>query len=244
MTLLRSVITEPAPGAPKGIIYGPPMAGKSTFGGSAEDSLLIDCENGAGAIPCCRTPYLASWTEIHDWLTAIERDDHPYRVIAVDTLDWMLRRLEEHVSGSVGKIDSTLNRSHGGYGNGKQVLRNYVYQQLLPLLDRIVGRGIAVLLLAHAKRTEITDVDGVTSEKTSVEVPDGYLNVFVEWSDFVCLARQDSDGNRVLVTRETPRALAKNRYGMPEAIPFDWPSFTAAVAGGLSHTFQTQTKEN
>ena len=72
--------------------------------------------------------------------------------------------MEEHVSGSLGKVDSTLNRSHGGYGNGKQVLKNYVYQILLPLLDRIVNRKIAVLLLAHAKRTEITDPDGITTE--------------------------------------------------------------------------------
>jgi len=41
----------------------------------------------------------------------------------------------------------------------------------------------------------------------------------------------------VLVTRETPRALAKNRYGMAETIPFDWPSFTAAIAEGLSRVF-------
>jgi hypothetical protein len=100
---------------------------------------------------------------------------------------------------------STLNRSHGGYGNDKQVLRNYIYQILLPQLDRIVGRGIAVLLLAHAKRTEITDIDGITVEKTTPEFPEDYLNVMIEWSDFVCPARMDTDGSRKLLTRETPR---------------------------------------
>ena len=119
-------------------------------------------------------------------------------------------------------------------------MKNYVYQILLPILDRIVGRGIAVLLLAHAKRTEVTDVDGITVEKTTPEVPDGYLNVMVEWSDFVCLARMDAEGKRHLTTRETPRALAKNRYSMPEIIPFDWPSFTAAIAKGLSENFQSK----
>jgi hypothetical protein len=47
----------------------------------------------------------------------------------------------------------------------------------------------------------------------------------------------DAEGRRVLITQETPRALAKNRYGMPETIPFDWPSFTGAVADGLAHQF-------
>ena len=244
MTLLQGVIREPSPSAPKGIVYGPSGVGKTTFGASPEDSLIIDCENGAGAIRCSRTPYLSTWTEINQWLSAIEQDDHGYRVVAIDSLDWLIRRIEEHVSGSIGKIESTLNRSHGGYGNGKQVMKNHVYQLLLPLLDRIVNRGIAVLLLAHAKRTEITDVDGVTTEKTTAEVPDGYLNVFVEWSDFVCLARFDEEGSRMLVTCETPRALAKNRYGMPPVIPFDWPSFTTAISDGLSRTFTPNMKED
>jgi len=217
----------------------------TTFGASATNSLIIDCENGAGAIACQRTPYLSTWPEIHKWLQAIETEDHPYQTIAIDSADWMLRRIEEHVSGCAdGKTDSTLNRSHGGYGNGKQVLKNYVYQILLPLLDRIVSRGIAVILLAHAKRTEITDIDGITTEKTTPELPDGYLNVMVEWSDFVCLARMGEGDSRYLVTRETPRAMAKNRYNLPEYIPFDWASFTEAISAGLSNTFNTNQQEN
>jgi len=237
MSLLETILVKPTPSAPKGIVYGPPGIGKTTFGASATDSLIIDCENGAGAIQANRTPYLSTWPDISQWLTAIEREQHPYQTLVIDSIDWLLRRVEEHVSGSTGKLDQTLNRSHGGYGNGKQVMKNHVYQILLPQLDRIVQRGIAVILLAHAKRSEITDVDGITTEKTTAELPEGYLNVFVEWSDFVCLARMDAEGNRVLITQETPRALAKNRYGMPETIPFDWPSFTGAVADGLAHQF-------
>jgi len=242
VTLLESVIRKPAPSAPKGIIYGPPGIGKTTFGASAENSLIIDCENGAGAVQCQRTPFLATWSEIDGWLTALETEDHPYRVVSIDSLDWMLRRIEEQVSGAIGKVEATLNRSHGGYGNGKQVMKNYVYQQLLPRLDRIVNRGVAVLLLAHAKRSEITDVDGVTTVKSTAEIPDGYLNVFVEWSDFVCLARLDGEGQRVLITEENPRALAKNRYRLPSVIPLSWPAFTSAISSGLSQAFTT--KEN
>ncbi|AQT67922.1 phage nucleotide-binding protein [Anaerohalosphaera lusitana] len=242
MTLLNNIITDPAPSAPKGIIYGPPGVGKTSFGASVSDSLIIDCENGAGSIKCSRTPYLASWEQILGWLRAIEQEDHPYKVIAIDTIDWLLRRIEEHVSGCAGgKTDSTLNRSHGGYGNGKQVLKNYVYQILLPVLDRIVARGIAVLLLAHAKRTEITDIDGITVEKTTPELPDGYLNVMVEWSDFVCLARIDSQDHRYLTTRETPRALAKNRYHLPESLPFEWNAFSEGITQGLSKAFNPKS---
>ena len=243
MSLFTQIIRQPRPAAPKGIIYGPPGIGKTTFGASAPHALLVDCENGAGAVACARTPFLTTWSEISQWLAALERDEHAYQTVAIDSLDWLLRRLEEHVSGSATRLDQTLHRSHGGYGNGKLVMRNHVYQLLLPQLDRLVQRGIAVLLLAHAHRAELTDVDGVTTEKTTAELPDGYLNVFVEWSDFVCLARLDADGQRVLVTRETPRALAKNRYHLPETIPFTWDAFVAAVSAGLSQVFTPSPQE-
>jgi len=237
MSILQTTLENPSPSAPKGIIYGPPGIGKTTFGASADGSIIIDCENGAGAIRCSRTPYLATWPEIEKWLMAIEREAHDYKTLVVDSLDWLLRRLEEAVSGSNGKLDSTLNRSHGGYGAGKQVLKNYVYQRLLPTLDRIVGRGISVILLAHVKRTAVTDTDGITREKTTADLPDEFRNIFIEWSDFVCLARQDAAGNRSLVTAETPQALAKNRYGLPKTVPLAWPAFISAVASGLSQVF-------
>ncbi len=237
MSLFDSIISNPSPSAPKGIIYGPPGVGKTSFGASAPDSIIIDCENGAGAIKCMRTPYLSEWTAILQWLTHLEQQTHNFNVVVIDSVDWLLRRIEEHVTGCAGKIDATINRAHGGYGNGKLVLKNYVYQVLLPLLDRIVNRGMAVILLAHSKRSEITDIDGITIEKTAPELPDEFMNVMIEWSDFVCLARKGANTERVLLTQETPRAMAKNRYSMPEMIGFDWNSFTAAIAHGLCMNF-------
>jgi hypothetical protein len=245
MTLLSTIITDPKPSPPKGVVYGQAGCGKSTFAARAENSLIIDCENGAATIACVRTPYLGTWTEIHAWLQTIERDEHPYRVVVIDTIDWLVRRIEEHVSGCAGgKTDSTLNRSHGGYGNGKQVFKNYIFQVLLPLFDRIVSKGIAVILLAHAKRTEITDIDGIVIEKTAPDLPDEHLNAIIEWSDFVCLAKKIDEDNRILVTTETPRALAKNRYSMPPEIEFSWESFTSAIAEGLERNFANNNNNN
>ena len=244
MSVLSNVISNPTPSAPKGIIYAGPGVGKTTFAASPDQQIILDCENGAGSgaietylgKAIVRSPYLETWAEIENWLTAIQNDKHDYRVVAIDTIDWLLRRLEEHVAGTQGAMNQTLNKSHGGYGNGKQVLKNYIYRCLLPMFDRIVNRGIALLLLAHAKRTDITDTDGITVEKTAPDLQDEYLNTFVEWADFVCLARKDVDGNRTLLTAESNRALAKNRYGMTPEIEFSWGSFTSALSAGIAQT--------
>lgn len=241
MSVLTKVISRPAPSSPKGIIYADAGAGKSTFGGSPQDSLLIDCENGAGTIQCQRTPYLETWQEIDQYLKALANESHPYKVVTIDTVDWLIRRIEEQVTGK--ELTQTLNKSHGGYGNGRCVLRNYIYQVLLPTLNKIVNKGCALILLAHAKRDEHTDISGVTVEKALPDLPADCLNIFVEWADFVCMA-EVIQGKRYLVTgtESTTKALVKNRYNMPATIDFNWPAFTAAVNAGLNQKFKKEEK--
>jgi hypothetical protein len=232
---MDNIIKSCTPQAPKGVIYGAPGVGKTTFAAGAANALILDCENGAGNIPCERTPYLGKWADIVAWLDAMEKDAHKVKVMAIDSIDWLVRRAEEHVSGAgAGKLDQTLARSHGGYGNGKQVLRNYIYADLLPRLDRINARGIAVILLGHARRVDIIDVDGISTEKSAPDLPDDVLSTIIEWSDFVGVARKNPDGARSLTMEDGPRAVAKNRYGITAPVAFDWKSFESAVVAGIS----------
>ncbi len=220
--------------APKGIVYGPPGIGKTTFGAGTIRPLLIDCENGANHVHCDRTPYLSDWPSIQQWLTALAAGGHAYGTVVVDSVDWLLRRAEEYVSGvdgTVAGMKQTLNRSHGGYGNGKQVLRNHVYQYLLPTLDRMVNAGVAVVLLAHATRREITMLDGVTVEKSAPEIHLDLANTMIEWSDFVGAAGRGADG-RELRLCETGQLLAKNRYGIEQVLPLSWQALLAAMGDG------------
>lgn len=232
MQLPSPVLTQANLRAPKGIIYGPPGIGKTTFGASTTKPIIIDCENGAAHVACDRSAYLSNWPSIQIWLEALADGGHEYGTVVVDSVDWLLRRAEEHVSGVDGTANGmkqTLNRSHGGYGNGKQVLKNYVYQYLLPTLDRMVNAGIAVVLLAHATRREITDIDGITVEKSAPEIHADLANTMIEWSDFVGAARMGADG-RELVLCETGQLLAKNRYRIAEPLPLDWRAFMGAMS--------------
>lgn len=231
MPLPAPVIRRKFTSAPKGIVYGPPGAGKTTFGATADKAIILDCENGANHVDCDRTPYLSTWIEIKLWLDALADQEHDFNTVVVDSIDWLLRRLEEHVAGVDGSpqgMQQTLNRAHGGYGNGKLVMRNYVYQYLLPTFDRIVMRGVAVLLLAHAVRRTITTIEGIEIEKSMPEIHPDMANTIIEWSDFIGAIRV-TPGGRELVLNETPQLVAKNRYGIKDSVPLTWSDFVAAI---------------
>ncbi len=232
MGLLSSIISQPYTRAPKGIIYGPPGAGKTTFGASADHPLIIDCENGAAHVSCARTPYLARWADIMPWLNEVATTTHGYNTIVVDSIDWMLRRIEERVAGvndTPAGMEQTLNRSHGGYGVGRQVFKNYIYQYLLPVFDNLVNAGVAVVLLAHSTRRSITTIEGVEVEKSMPEIHPDVANAIIEWADFVGAIKVSSRGDRELILQETPQLVAKNRYGIAGSLPLSWPSFIEAI---------------
>lgn len=216
--------------APKGIVYGPPGIGKTTFGHAA-NGLILDVENGIPTnLGATRTHYLPTWKEIKEFLDWFVVQPELPPALVVDTIDWLLRRVEEHVSGAEKSLDNSLNKSHDGFGNGQQILRNYVYQYLLPIFDKIVNRGTAVVLLAHTERRDMTSQEGATYERSVPQIHKTLANIMIEWSDFVGAATMQG-GQRTLVLQETGQLIAKNRYGITQPIPLDWNVFVQAICG-------------
>ena len=165
-TLMNSLITTTTPAPPKLIVYGQPGVGKTTFAASAR-AVLIDCENGAGAVGgLTRTPYLQTWPQMRQWLVQLasaSADGIP--AVAIDTIDWMVQRIVEHVVvdldvKSPSDITNTLGSSHGGYYKAREIVQNIVYRDLLPMLNAITDLGAAVILLAHAANTKMTTPEG------------------------------------------------------------------------------------
>jgi len=239
--------------APKGIIYGGPGVGKTTFAALAPGHFFIDVENGANwvrdpatgkRIDVAKTPYLETWEGIEQWLESFEKDDHGYKILVVDTLDWLVRRLEEHVTGvSKGQYANTLTGGKFAFGVGKRTLKNYIYRSVLPSLDRVVERGIAVILLAHTARDEFVSEDGAKRQKACPDIED-CISVFSEWVDFLCLARKTEAGERYMITEDTDYALAKNRYGLPSKIEFKWSTFADAVAASINTESKKEVANN
>ena len=241
MGIMDEIVSKPYSGAPKGIIYGEPGIGKTTFAAGADGHIILDCENGANHLACTKSPYLNSWADIKRWLVGIRDEEHPYKVVVIDTVDWMIRRLTTHIIQSDGnEATLTLNRCHGGYGEGKGLREATIFRSILPTLDQITNRGIAVVLLAHAHRQKVTDSEGIEFDKCGPDLPSECLSVFVEWSDFVCMARTDGD-KRWLQTKGDDRVIAKSRYPIAPAVKMEWSAFAGAIKSTRAET-TTETK--
>ena len=236
MTLMDSLIKTATPAPPKMIVYGQPGVGKTTFAASA-DAVLLDCENGAGAVADLRrTPYLETWPDMRKWLVEL-RDpsgDHDVGAVAIDTIDWMVQRIVEHVvldldGKAKGEITNTLGTAHGGYFKAREIVQNVVYRDLLPMLNAIADKGIAVILLAHAANTRLTTPEGYDQHLATPDIPHWIAPPFIEWADAVLYAHRDEQHQRLLQTEGSNVVLAKNRYSLPPELALSWSALMQAM---------------
>lgn len=213
------VIKQATPTAPKLMIYGLSGVGKSTLASKLKNPIFIDMEGGLNYMDVARTPTLTSYTSVlkvlGELFNVAEAGKREYDTIVIDSVDWLVRKVVEKAAGiDKNKLDETLNRSNGGYGNGKQILENHIRTYLLPLLVTLNKQGYGICLIAHADRKVLMNSDGSDKEQIAPKIDVNTMNTFVEWCDNVFFLKKDIDGERVLVLESDEEALAKNRIGL------------------------------
>lgn len=201
--------------APKLLIYGLSGVGKSTLASKLNKPLFLDFEGGLNYLGVKRTKQYQDLDKFYQDLADLYRSEkREYDTLVIDSADWLMRLIVEKTAGITSRtLEETLNKSNGGYGNGKQVLENQVRTKLLPMLVLLNKKGYGICLVAHAELKDIMDADGVTVEQVAPKIDPVTMNVFVEWVDNVFYLKKDSDGKHKLLLDSDGSALAKNRLG-------------------------------
>lgn len=208
------IIRKATPTAPKLMIYGLSGTGKSTLASNIKNSLIVDIEGGVNYLDAPRTPQITTYDKFYAVMAEIYRGEKEFDNIVIDSVDWLVRIITEKVAGTdKNNLTETLNKSNGGYGNGKQVLQNEIRSRLIPLLNAFIAKGYGITLIAHADKKDLMDAEGLNVETISPKIDENTMNTFVEWCDFVFYLK-NKDGERKLLVDSDGVALAKNRTNL------------------------------
>ena len=157
--------------------------------------------------------------------------------MVVDSLDWLERLINDHVCKENGWSDIQSPSFGKGYGASLVVFKDY-----LDILTRLRNeKGMTILQIAHNEVKRYEDPSNDPHDKHQIKLYRKSADLVVEHADCVFFANyktgsvqkknakggmttQVLQGDRKIYTQEAPGYHAKNRYGLPSEMDFDWPS--------------------
>lgn len=230
------------------LIYGVPGVGKSTFAAAMPDAIFLDAEGGTSRLDVARFPRPESWADVLAALEELRAQPHEFRTVVLDTLDAIVALAEREVCGKA-RVDH-IDDVGGGFGKGASAVRDLLRTMLARLEALYYGRGMNVVLVGHATVSTFKNPLGADYDRISLRVTDKSAGLVIGWSDHVLMARHEvylvggdaskgkkakanSNGTRVIHTRESAAFIAKTRGEMPETLPLDWHEFEAALRAGI-----------
>ena len=241
-----SISRGPVAKAQKVVVYGPEGIGKTTLASRFPDPLFIDTEDGTAHYDVARLdPAPASWAALLQAVRDV-KTELPCSTLVLDTADWAEGMAARHVCAEkhVGGIEDF------GYGKGYTYAKEE-FGKLLDALEEVLNTGHNVVVLAHAAITKFEQPDAVGNyDRWSMKTSKQVAPLLREWCDMLLFANyktvvekvgdgknaksKASGGRRVLYTAHHPCWDAKNRFDLPEEVPFDYASIAACIPGAMS----------
>lgn len=243
MTSLKEIVTHgKSVRPPKFILYGIEGIGKSTFGASLPNPIFLQTEDGLGSIDCAKLPLCHGYYEVIERLDMLLNEEHNYKTLVIDTIDWLEKLLFQEVcrdfsANDIGAI---------AFGRGQTAAMAY-WKIILDKLDAIRNSGIIICLLGHSTitRFETPLADGY--DKYSLDLYKKSSAMIRQWAEAVLFVNYKvytrkvdtgfgqttikaiGSGERAIYTCERPAYDAKNHWGLPEEMPFEWKPLADAI---------------
>ena len=254
------IIRGKIPGAKKVVVYGPEGIGKSTFAAHFPEPLFIDTEGSTKDMDVARTESPTSWMMLMEQVRYVKNHPELCKTLVVDTADWAEMLCITQI------CDKNHKASIEEFGYGK----GYVYVQeefgrLLNALEEVVKAGIHVVLTAHAKMRKFEQPDELGAyDRWEMKLTKQTAPMVKEWADMVLFANYKTfvinvdgqgvqkgknkaqGGKRVMYTSHHNCWDAKNRYGLPDELPFEYEAIRAVIEnqGATLSTPRQETAAN
>jgi hypothetical protein len=221
------------------VIYGPEGIGKSTLANQFPKPVFIDTEGSTNWMDVKRMECL-SWQDILDAVKLLKANNQGFKTVIIDTADWAERFCVQHLCANSNKTSI----EDFGYGKGYTFLAEE-FGRLLTSLNTLVDTGMHIIFIAHCtvKKMELPDEAG-SFDHYEFKCTRQTSPLLKEWAEAVLFVNykvtvtQDDNKRtkaiggrkRIIHTQHTAAYDAKNRWGLPDQIPFELP-FDFSVFG-------------
>lgn len=235
---------------PRILLHADHGLGKSSLAAAAPDPIFIQTEDGLENIDTTAMPLCRDFDTMLLQLTQVYEEEHDFRTVVIDSLDWLETLILDHVC----RIGNKKSISDFGYGAG--------YTNALEQFGRVVKaltairetRNMAVILIAHSQIKTYQNPLGADYDRHQIKLREKNAELFLEWCDLVGFmhfqiftsTKKDGFGETVKATGGTARVLScapsaayvsKNRYNITQDIELPdaqtgWQNLITAIKGG------------
>lgn len=233
-------------------LYGPPGVGKSSFGASTDSPIFIPTERGLDHITTDKFPTPKTFIEFYNQLVELDKEEHPYKTIVIDTADALELLIWERVCAE-GKVKSMEEYSApgnpaGSYGKGYARAREIWTGVLRQLTD--MSERFNIILLAHSHIRSFQDPILGVYDSWEIKVHAKSAEIIKQMIDMLLFVQIETT-----IQKDTPKAKkgrgivgedrimrtapgtgyeAKNRYQLENPMEFSW----AALMDGINSFYK------
>ena len=219
---------------PRIVLFGSSGVGKTSFAASMNKPIFICTEDGLGKIEVPHFPLAKSFEDVMENLQSLINNENDYKTLVIDSLDW----LEPLIWDKACQDNNWKSIEQPGYGKGYVETLKY-WRIYINSLNELREKGFTIMQIAHnqIKRFESPEIEAF--DRHELKLHRKAADLILEHSDCCFFANfklgtvqvkgkggtmttKAVSGDRVIYTKESTAYLAKNRYGLPEMLPFVW----------------------
>lgn len=242
------------PSAKKVVVYGPEGIGKSTFAAEFPDSLFIDTEGSTKHMNVKRLPSPENWQMLMDEIAYVTNTPGICKTLVIDTADWAEKLAMPYVIQKYGGGDPRITSLESfGFGKGFTFLEDE-FKKFIDSLSKLVETGVNVVVTAHSTIRTFTEPDGFGQyDRYELKLSKKCSPILKEWADILLFAnyktiivkdtngkQKGQGGQRIMYSTHTPAWDAKNRFGLPNEMPFEFKSIASIIPTELPVTVPTE----
>ena len=234
-------LKPPEPLPPRIIVYGEPKVGKSTFVSGAPAPIFADCEQGHEYLARSmgknyKGVHINSYTDMIDLLLALNDQEHEYKTLVIDTIDWLEKIIHQHIIDSAGSNKDNRptgitdpNHNATSYGKGYEAAAVMV-RRLCEILDGLRRKKkLMIVLVAHSVVKKREEPGQEPYDRFIMKLHQKAESIWREWADMLIMARteqvktvsgKEMEPKRILILGGTKSAEVGTRCKMPHTLPY------------------------